>query len=93
MTNRDIKEVVVTLAQAVTTQINLSMIPKVNVMERTMTPRFRDFVRINTPIFLGSNVGEDNQKYLDGVYKVLSVMGITSMEKEELASYKLRDVS
>lgn len=31
--------------------------------------------------------------FLDGVYKVLSSMLVTSRENEELASYKLREVS
>ena len=38
-------------------------------------------------------MGEDPQEFLVGVYKVLSSMGVTSTEKEELASYQLRDVS
>ena len=31
--------------------------------------------------------------FLDGVYKFLSDMGVTSREKAELALYQLRDVS
>ena len=42
---------------------------------------------MNLLIFLGSKVGEDPQEFLDGVYKVLSVMGWTSMKKAELASH------
>ena len=42
-----------------TTQVNLSMVPKVNMVESTMTSRLRDFVRMSPPIFLGSKVGED----------------------------------
>ncbi|XP_069143486.1 uncharacterized protein [Solanum lycopersicum] len=38
-------------------------------------------------------MGEDPQEFLDGVYKVLSAMGVISREKEELASYKIREVS
>ncbi|XP_069150253.1 uncharacterized protein [Solanum lycopersicum] len=38
-------------------------------------------------------VGEDLQEFLDGVYKVLSSMGVTSMEKAELPLYQLRDVA
>lgn len=58
-----------------------------------MTSRLREFVRMNPPIFLGSNKGEDPQVFLDRVYKVLSVLGVTPREKEDLDSYKLRDVS
>ena len=49
-----------------------------NVAESIMTSRLSDFVRMNRPIFLSSTVGEDLQEILDGVYKVLSVMGVTS---------------
>ena len=74
-----------------TTQINLSMVPRV--VESTITSRLRDFVRINSPIFFGSKVGEDPQEFHDGVYKVLSVIGVTSRKKAELVSYQLIDVS
>ncbi|XP_069145521.1 uncharacterized protein [Solanum lycopersicum] len=76
-----------------TTQVDLGMVPRVNVVENIMTSRLKDFVRMNPPIFLGSKVGEDPEEFLDGVYWVLSAMGVTSREKEELASYQLRDVS
>ena len=58
-----------------------------------MTSILRDFMRMNPPIFLGSKVGEDPQEFLDGVYKVLSAMGVTSREKAELDSYQSEDVS
>ena len=38
-------------------------------------------------------MGEDLQESLDGVYKVLSSMGVTSREKAELASYQLKNVA
>ena len=44
-----------------TTPVNLCMLPRVNVVERTMMSRLRDIVRINHPIFLGSKVVEDPQ--------------------------------
>ena len=69
------------------------MAPRVNVVKSTVTSRLRDFVRMNSPIFLGSKVGENPQDFFDGVYKVLSAMGFKSREKAELVSYRLRDVS
>ena len=71
----------------------LSMVLRFNVVQSTMTSRFRDFLRMNPPIFHGSKVEEDHQEFLDGVYKVLSVMRLTYWEKAELASYQLREVS
>ena len=43
-------------------------------------------MRINPSIFLGPMVGEDPQEFLDGVYKVLSAIRVTSREEEELDS-------
>ena len=45
---------------------------------------------MNPPTFIGFNVGEDPHEFLDGVYKVLSVIGVNSREKAELDSYQLR---
>ena len=76
-----------------TTQVNFIMAPRVNVVESTMMSRLKDFVRMNPPIFLRSIVGKDPQEFLDGVYKVLSSMGVKSREKAELSLYQLRDIS
>ena len=46
-----------------------------------MTSMLRDFVSMNPSIFLGTKVGEDPQEYLNGVYKVLSFIGVTSRER------------
>ena len=72
-TNQEIREALLALAQAVTTQVSLSIMPRV--VEIIMTSRLRDFIRMNPPIFLCSKVGEDPQEFLGGVYKVLSAMG------------------
>ena len=60
-------------------QYNLSMMPRV--VEITITSRLTLF-KDEYPIFLGSKVGEDPQEFLDGVFKVLTVMGVISREKE-----------
>ena len=78
MSNRDIREALLALDRTMTTQVDLGMVPRVNVVENIMTSRLKDFVRMNPPIFLGSKVGEDPQEFLYGVYKVLSAMGVTS---------------
>ncbi|TMX04879.1 hypothetical protein EJD97_004154 [Solanum chilense] len=77
--------------RAMTTQVNLSMVPRV--VERTMTSRLRYFVRINSPIFLGSKVGDEPQEFLDGVYKMFIYMGVKYRKKVELASCQLRNFS
>ena len=81
LSNSDIREALLALARDITTQANLNMVPRMNVVKSSMTSRLRDFVRMNPPIFLVSKVNEDPQKFLDGVYNVLSVMGVKSREK------------
>ena len=56
MSNRDIREAFLALARVVTTQANLSMVPRMNVVETTITSMLRDFVRMNSPIFIVSKV-------------------------------------
>ena len=67
-----------------TIQDNLSMMPRV--VEITLTSRLRDFLTMKSSIFRGSRVNDDPQEFLDGVYKVLSSIGITFKEKAELSS-------
>ena len=69
-----VRGALVALARTTTAKANRDVGPRVNFFESNMTSRLRYFVRINTPTFLGSKVGEDFQEFLDGVYKVLSVM-------------------
>lgn len=66
--------------------------PRVNDNCGTTTSRFRDFMRMNPLIFLGSKVGEDLQEFVDEVCKVLSAMGVTLRDKADLASYQLKDI-
>ena len=91
MSNSEIREALITIARAMTMQANLNMMPRV--VESTMTSRLKDFVRMNPLIFFRSKVNEDPQEFLDGVYKDLSAVGVTSREKAELDPYQLRDVS
>ena len=82
-TNSYIREVLLALARPLTTQGNFSIVPWMNVLERTMTSRLRDFVRMNPPIFFVSKMGVDPQEFLDGVYYVLSSMTFIYKEKAE----------
>ncbi|XP_049399709.1 uncharacterized protein LOC125863730 [Solanum stenotomum] len=93
MTNKEIRAAFLTLARAMTAQANRDVGPRVNANESTAAPRFRDFVRMNPSIFLGSRIGEDPQGFLDEIYKIVDVMGVSSREKAELASYQLKEVA
>ncbi|XP_049367938.1 uncharacterized protein LOC125832786 [Solanum verrucosum] len=48
---------------------------------------------MNPLIVLGSRIGEDPQGFLDEIHKIVDAMGVSSGEKEELASYQLKDVA
>ncbi|TMW83764.1 hypothetical protein EJD97_000771 [Solanum chilense] len=52
-----------------------------NALESITTSQFRYFVRINSPRFICSMVGDDPQEFLEGMYKVLSSMRVKSNEK------------
>ena len=39
---------------------------------------------LNRPFYLGSKENEDPHEFLDGVYNVLSAMGVTSRQKAKL---------
>ena len=59
----------------------------------TMYSCLRIFTRMKQTMFFGSCSYEDPNDLLDEVYEILYAMGVTSIEKAELASYQLKDVS
>ena len=48
LTDREIREVVLVLTQAMNTHVNRGVETRVNAMESSMTSRLRDFVRMNS---------------------------------------------
>ncbi|XP_049378070.1 uncharacterized protein LOC125842809 [Solanum stenotomum] len=56
-----------------------------------MASMLRDFTRMNPLIFLGSNVNDDPQEFLEEVYKIVEAMRVTSIEKVELAGFFPRE--
>ena len=53
----------------------------------------RDFTRMNPSEFHGSKVDEDPQAFIDEVSRVVTIMGVTSEERAELAAYQLKGVA
>ena len=65
MSNREIKESLIAIDRSMTIEGKLNMMPRV--VKSIMKSRLRDFVWMNPPIFLGSKVNEDSQRFYDGV--------------------------
>ena len=61
-------------------QENRAVEPRMNAFESIITSRLSDFVRTNPPTFLRSKAREDPKEFTDGVYKVLSAIGVNSRE-------------
>ena len=55
--------------------------------------RLCDFVRMNPPEFLGSQINKDPQNFIDEIRKIFEVMHVTRNDQIELASCKLKDVA
>ena len=56
----------------------------------THTSRFCDFINRNPPTFYGTNVDEDPQSFIAEIFKVVDSLAVTSRERVELATYKLK---
>ncbi|WMV59086.1 hypothetical protein MTR67_052471 [Solanum verrucosum] len=72
---------------------NHEVLVPANASGGSMTARVRDFVMMNPPEFLGSQVDEDPQNFIDEVMKIFGVMYVARNDRVELASYQLKDVA
>ncbi|WMV24828.1 hypothetical protein MTR67_018213 [Solanum verrucosum] len=93
MSNVEIRSAIHNLTQVLATQVAGDARVQVNSNASTTVSRIRDFTRMIPPTFFVSKVEEYLQGFIDEVFKVLEVMGVSSQEKSELDAYKLKDVA
>ncbi|XP_049345785.1 uncharacterized protein LOC125810322 [Solanum verrucosum] len=55
--------------------------------------RIKDFTRTNPPEFHGSKVDEDLQEFINKVYKIVGIMGLSTVEKEKLVTHQRKDIA
>ena len=80
-------------AQAMTDQVNKKNVTRENPPVCRMVDRLRDFTRMDPPIFKGCETSEDPWEFVNKVPKILMSIGVTDTEKEDMASYQLKDVA
>lgn len=82
-----------TLAHSIVAQNVRPVTVQANPVANISATRIWDFARMNIPLFLGCKSEEDPQESHDMVQKVIDIMGVTSSECAELATYQLQDVT
>ncbi|WMV46481.1 hypothetical protein MTR67_039866 [Solanum verrucosum] len=62
-----------------------------NSNSQSVEARVQDFVRMNPPEFLGSQIGEDPKNFIDQVKKIFGVMQVTRNDRVDFIPRELRE--
>ncbi|WMV25576.1 hypothetical protein MTR67_018961 [Solanum verrucosum] len=93
VTNVEFRAAFQVISQAMMAQDNREVAVLVNPNVGMTATRVRDFTRVNPLELHGSKVEEHPQEFINEVYKVLIIMGVTPVEKAELAAFQLNGVA
>lgn len=87
MTDQEISEAYISLAQE--NRDVFSMMSASEYHDLKIEELYED----ESSIFLDSRMGQEPHEFLDGIYKIVDVIGVTSRVKADLAYYLSKEIS
>ncbi|XP_070037094.1 uncharacterized protein [Nicotiana tomentosiformis] len=91
--DQDLRSSVHLLTQLVATQQQARAPASVGSSEGCGSSRVQDFIALSPPEFTRTYQREDQQDFIDQLYRIFWVMHATEKEAVELAAFRLRDLS